>query len=83
MRWTSLAISAEASVSPGWPVKCLPSKVKSSVRGAVDEAALVETEAGHDLAPWRFAQSRAVIEPKISCVCVLRSTTSQERQPPE
>ena len=28
---------------------------------AVDQPALVEPEAGHDLAPWRFAQSRAVI----------------------
>ncbi len=52
---------------------------------AIDEAALGETEGGHDLPPFCcfLAQSRAVTAPWTSWVSVLRLTTSQARQPPE
>ena len=62
-------LAVEAEVQPG---------------GAVDEAALVETEGGHARLPFRLpAQSRAVTAPKTSWVSVSRVTTSQARQPPE
>src|SRR5690606_38211379 len=47
-------------------------------RGPVDQPALLQSEGGHQ----RVSATRAGAVEKISCVCVSRSTTSHERQPP-
>ena len=78
-------MSAEASVSPEWPVKLFAVEGEIERGGAVDETAFGETEAGHQELPFLFSASvtsRAACVPKISWVWVSRSTTSQERQPP-
>jgi hypothetical protein len=77
--FTPLAISAEASVSPAKARIRLPSNVKRQRLRAVDQPALAR-RCGALMTSLR--PHAASFTSLISCVRVLRVTTSHERQPP-